>query len=156
MDSSSAVLRASRSGLVTVSTSPSRMKARHSATLIRLAMRTLTAMLLTCSPKMRRRRPPSGRVPAPPAQRLGRWWGCARGYEGSSRGWVWVQPVDLVSATIGRTRSPNGGSDQQDYAMTVSADLYDEYKQLSFERGLFPKGPNEFTMTMRLVMWSIC
>jgi hypothetical protein len=26
--------------------------------------------------------------------------------------------------------------------MTVSAALYDEYKQLSFERGLFPKGPN--------------
>ena len=33
MDGSSAVLRASLSGLVTVSTSPSRRKARHSASL---------------------------------------------------------------------------------------------------------------------------
>jgi hypothetical protein len=38
MDSSSAVLRASLSGLVTVSTSPSRMKARHSASFTRLAV----------------------------------------------------------------------------------------------------------------------
>ena len=47
MDSSSAVLRASLSGLVTVSTSPWRMKARHSASLARFAV------LEICSPKMR-------------------------------------------------------------------------------------------------------
>ena len=47
MDSSSAVLRASLSGLVTVSTSPSRMKARHSASFARFAV------LDTCSLKMR-------------------------------------------------------------------------------------------------------
>ena len=38
MDGSSAVLRASLSGLVMVSTSPSRMKARHSASFTRLAV----------------------------------------------------------------------------------------------------------------------
>jgi hypothetical protein len=47
IDNSSAVLRARLSGLVTVSTSPSRRKARHSASFPRLAT------LLTCSPKMR-------------------------------------------------------------------------------------------------------
>ena len=47
MADNSAVLRASRSGLVMVSTSPSRRKARHSASFVRLAT------LLTCSPKMR-------------------------------------------------------------------------------------------------------
>ena len=46
MDSSSTVLRASRSGLVTISTSLSRRKARHSASFAR------SAMLDTCSPKM--------------------------------------------------------------------------------------------------------
>ena len=38
IDSSSRVLRASRSGLVTISTSPSRQKARHSASLGRSAL----------------------------------------------------------------------------------------------------------------------
>ena len=47
MDGSSAVLRASLSGVVMVSTSPSRLKARHSASFTRLAV------LDTCSPKMR-------------------------------------------------------------------------------------------------------
>jgi hypothetical protein len=47
MDSSSAVLRASRSGLVTVSTPPSRRKAGHSVSFARFAV------LDTCSAKVR-------------------------------------------------------------------------------------------------------
>ena len=54
IDNSSAVLRASLSGLVTASTSPSRRKARHSASFDRFAV------LDTCSPKM---------LPAPAALR---------------------------------------------------------------------------------------
>ena len=55
-----------------------------------------------------------------------------------------MQPVDLVSATIAELGARTEAATSKDYAMTVSAALYDEYKQLSFERGLFPKGPNEF------------
>jgi hypothetical protein len=58
--------------------------------------------------------------------------------------WVGVQPVDLVSATIAELGARTEAATSKDYAMTVSAALYDEYKQLSLERGLFPKGPNEF------------
>jgi hypothetical protein len=54
-----------------------------------------------------------------------------------------VQPVDLVSATIVELGARTEAATKDD-AMTVSAALYDEYKQLSLERGLFPKGPNEF------------
>jgi hypothetical protein len=64
--------------------------------------------------------------------------------KGPAEGWVGVQPVDLVSATIVELGARTEAATSKDNAMTVSAALYDEYKQLSLERGLFPKGPNEF------------